>query len=159
MTSRPLYDGCLRLLFSGLDHNITPVPPRLGLPHLLLGPLLTQLLLPPLSFREFPGHKVLPLQFLLLFGLLAREFPLHREEHRTQFGQPVRVDSRHAIHVLFGGHDEFVIDDVFGDVAEGEEGAGWVELAGHACTEVYVVAHAFYFGGVYEVARADGFTH
>lgn len=38
-----------------------------------------------------------------------------------------------------------MVDDVFGDVTEGEEGAAGVQFAGHARAEVDVVAHAFDF--------------
>lgn len=68
------------------------------------------------------------------------------------------IDGGDGGHVFFGGEDEFVVDDVVGQVAEAVERAGRMQLHGHAGAEVDVLADAFHFGRLGVVARADAFA-
>lgn len=89
--------------------------------------------------------------------LLARAFAarlqrfLQAEEHRTELGQPVTIDARHALHVFLNGssqtrpigqssdaylrrHDQFMIDDIIRGETTTEQRAGRMQMARHAGT-------------------------
>ena len=120
----------------GLDFLLHLLPPALLFLHLLL--------------------HLLAVLLLELFGLELCEMAiLDLEEHRRQLGEPLRIDGRHAVHILLGGHDEFVVDDVIGRVAEAVERAGGVELAGRSGEHVDVGADALDASGVEEIGGAD----
>lgn len=76
---------------------------------------------------------------------------LDTEEHGSEFGQPPAVDGGHAVHVLLGGHHELVVHDVVGRVPEPEQRGRRVQVAGHACAAVHVLADALQAGGLLEV--------
>ena len=56
--------------------------------------------------------------------LHPRRVPLlDGEEHRPELGQPLRLDGGHLHHVLLARHDELVVDDKVGGVAQAVQGA------------------------------------
>ena len=79
----------------------------------------------------------------------------NREEHRAHLLQPIRVHSRHALHVLLGRHQQFVVDHVIWSVAQTKERTAGVELTGDPGPEVHIVSYSFNLSGVGEVAGAN----
>ena len=59
------------------------------------------------------------------------------------------------LHVLLGGHDELVVDDVVGGEAHAEEGRGGVQVHRHAGPRVHVLADALQPRGLQESRTAD----
>ncbi len=54
-------------------------------------------------------------------------------------GEPVAVDSGDTLHVLLGGHDQLVVDDVVRGVRHAVEGARGVQTTGHSGAQVHVL--------------------
>ena len=74
------------------------------------------------------------LLFFFVFDL-APESPIskrlfHAEKHGAHLSEPIRVNSGHAMHVLFGSHDEFVVHHIVRSVSKTEERRAGVEFAG-----------------------------
>ena len=55
------------------------------------------------------------------------------------------------LHVLLGGHDELVVDDVVGGESHAEEGRGRVQVHRHARPRAHVLADALQAGGLKRV--------
>ena len=123
---------------------------RRGGPHFLLN-----LLLPSLLFLHFLPH-LLAVLLLQLFRLqLCQMTILDLEKHRRQLREPLRIHGRHAVHILLGRHDQLMVHDVIGRVAETVERAGRMELARRAGEHVHIGSDALDPRRVEEIGGAD----
>ncbi len=57
-------------------------------------------------------------------------------------GEPVTVNSGDALHVLLGGHDQLVVDDVVRGVGHAVEGTCGMQATGHSGAQVHVLCQA-----------------
>lgn len=101
--------------------------------------------------------KMLGCQFLLVAPAATRL--LDREEHGTQLGQPIAIDSGGTLHVLLGGHNQLVVDHIVGRCAETVERRRWMQVAGHARAQIYVFADSLQSCCLIEIRRADALAH
>lgn len=67
---------------------------------------------------------------------------LDTEEHRAKLRQPERVHRRYRPHVLLGGHDQLVVHNVVGVLAQAEQSTGGVQMARHSRAHVHVLTDA-----------------
>ena len=127
---------------------------RRGGSHFLLN-----LLLPSLLFLHFLLHLLTVLLLQLLRLQLRQMTILDLEEHGRQLREPLRIHGRHTVHIFLGRHDQFVVHDVIGRVAEAVERAGRMELARRAGEHVHVGPDALDPRRVEEIGGTNAFPH
>lgn len=109
---------------------------------------------------RFPGPRrgiVVRLRGPRINDLLPLLFPgplTYREEHRAHFRQPLRLNCRHDIHILFGRHHKLVVHHIIRSVPQTIEGARWVQVTRHACSARHVLSDTLHAGRVAEVGGA-----